>query len=181
MQSFRFEDSLQMYVLCDIVEGNGYEYTSEVRTLNNYNLLKTNLESILSASKIPYELSEPLTDGNPDLNYFIQVDIGGKSISFAPVECILYLRESDFTMNLLVLNISGAEEGGKLNTLYKIVNDVNDYVSNGNFIVCQERQEIIYKSSVYCGRDFCNLSGELLSFQLMPFRRGIEMLIGKLT
>lgn len=64
-QSFRFEDSLQMYVLCGIVEENGYDYTPEVRPLNNYNLLKTNLESILSASKIPYELSEPLTDWNP--------------------------------------------------------------------------------------------------------------------
>ena len=84
-------------------------------------------------------------------------------------------------MNLLVLNISGAKEDSKLNTLYKIVNDVNDYVSNGNFIVCQERQEIIYKSSVYCEKDFGNLSNELLRFQLMPFRRGLEMLIGKLT
>ena len=151
------------------------------KIMKNYNELKHTMESLLSSLKISYEPTEALTWAEPDLSYSIWISPPEKWASAGALEGLLYLRESDFTVNLLVFNICDAKDDNKLDAFYKIVNDANDYIATGNFVVCPDRREIIYHSCAYCGNDFRALSDGLLSFQLKTFRRGLEKLVTELT
>lgn len=149
-----------------------------VKSMINYDKLKSKIETIFRALRVEYSILE-LQDN--DLNYSIQINTIGKLKPLNSISCIFYLCEFDMSINLIVGNIYRANDDDNLLFLYKVINEINMYINNGNFTLINDSpKQIFYKSSLNCGTDFSNLNDELVKYQLNVFISALERLLDSL-
>ncbi len=155
-----------------------YVVTFMVKSMKNYNELKSRIEGIFDSLEIKYSILE-LED--TDLNYKIQISTIGKLKPLNSITCVFYLCEADMSINLIVGNIYRVYEENDLLFLYKTINSINMSIINGNFILTDDSpKQIFYKSSVNCGDNFSDLDVGLVGFQLNIFTSALERLIDSL-
>ncbi len=146
-----------------------------VKSMKNYDNLKLKMKKIFDSLQIEYSMLELNDD---DLNYRIQISTIGRLKPLNSITCVLYLCETDMSMNLLVGNIYRVNNESNLLFLYKTINDINMSISNGNFVLTDDSpKQIFYRSSVNCGDDFSDLDEELVRYQIISFISALERLL----
>ena len=154
-----------------------------VKTMTPYKIkgsLEKQIESIFSSLYITYKKLH-LNDG--DINYSIRIHPTGKLSSIGQRSCTLFLHKKDFTSNLVVGNICNIDKSYDLIPLYEIINKFNMITRLGNLLLhdIDGNKQLIYKSSVSCGRDFCELTSELIKFQINEFTTCLEYILFQLV
>lgn len=141
--------------------------------------LENRLESILHSLHITYN-KLPINDG--DLNYTIYISASGKLTSLDKIPCTLYLHKVDFTSNLIVGNIYHIDQTDDLIALYETINKISFRTRLGNFLIhdIEGKKQLIYKSSISCGRGFCELSNRLILLQVKEFTDCLEYILFQL-
>ena len=146
--------------------------------MENFENLKSKIEPIFNSLRISYELLK-LEDN--DLNYSIRLQMGGKLKQLNSIPCVLYFHIHKPVMSLLVGNIYKVGTNENLLLLYEIINNMNSKIINGNFILLNDKEkQIFYRSSVDCGKDYSQLSPELIKMQLNIFIQALEELLDSL-
>ena len=154
-----------------------------VKNMQPFNTLEytfcNQLEPILSSLHISYKRL-PINDG--DLNYSICINTAGKLKSLNTISCTLYLHKADFSCNLIVGNIYNISHNEDLIKLYEIINKISFRTRIGNFLIhdIDGKKQLIYKSSINCGREFCELTSELIQLQIKEFTDCLEYLLFQL-
>ena len=149
-----------------------------VMIMKNFNELKKKLELALEKLQIKYDI---LTLNDEDLNYSIQVSTLGKLKILNSINCILYFDEDNFSMHLLVGNIYNIKKADNKLDIYRIINHINFNTPIGNFTIFgDDKEQIIYRSTVPCGKNFNTLDEELIKFMIIPFIISLEELINLL-
>lgn len=149
-----------------------------VNNMKNYKELKDKIESLFKLLDIKFKNID-LRDN--DLNYDIEIEAVGKLTILNSINCMLYLTESDYTINLLVGNIYRINRGENISDLYEILNKQNIHISNGNFYIFgEEERQVVYRSSISCGKDFSGLTEDLLKLQIISFTIALEELLTEL-
>lgn len=136
------------------------------------------IESIFKSLHITYKILD-LED--KDINYFIQVSTIGKLKSLNSISCMLYLKEIDHSLNIVVANIYKIKQNENVLEIYELINTLNLKIASGNFMIYGDApKQIIYKSSVNCGDNFLELDENLVKFQIVSFISYLEDLLDQL-
>ena len=61
--------------------------------------------------------------------------------------------------------------------MYKIVNSINSTIKNGNFLIDEELNQIILKSSINCGEKFYDLNKNLIQYLILSSINALENLL----
>lgn len=148
-----------------------------VKNMKNHEILISKIESYFKELEIVYDYIDLQDD---DINYILNISTIGKLKPLNSIPCMLYFSETDFSMNLIVLNIYNIKKNDDTLKLYKIVNEANTETKIGNFtIIANEsgNKKIVYRSLVNCGNDFSNLSKRLIKFQILSFISPLEKIL----
>ncbi|SOY32197.1 hypothetical protein AMURIS_04955 [Acetatifactor muris] len=137
--------------------------------------IKNKIESIFNSLHIKYQI---LDFPDNDLNYTLQVSTIGKLKALKSINCMLYLRRIDYSLNIMVANIYKIKESENILDIYELLNDLNLKISSGNFMIYGDStKQIIYKASVNCGNNFSELDSHLVKFHLVYFISYLEELL----
>lgn len=147
-----------------------------VRIMKNYDNLKIKVETIFKDLHMEYEF---LDFGDEDLNYDVNINTTGKLKTLGRINCILYFNDNDYSMNLIVANIYRIRNDENILYLYEILNKINQMQRTGNFTIfnIKDTQQICYRCSVICGKEFSELNKALVEFHFQSFISSLEILL----
>lgn len=82
------------------------------------------------------------------------------------------------SVNLIIVNIYRLNKKRlDLLSVYKIVNSINSTIKNGNFLIDEELNQIILKSSINCGEKFYDLNKNLIQYLILSSISALENLL----
>lgn len=146
-----------------------------VTNTKNFDALKGKTEDIFKELQIRYQM---ISFGDEDLNYEIQIGTFGKLKPLNNINSIFYLSEKDMSVNLIIVNIYRLNKKRlDILSVYKIVNSINSTIKNGNFLIDEELNQIILKSSINCGEKFYDLNKNLIQYLILSSINALENLL----
>ena len=145
-----------------------------VPNMNKYEELNFKVQSILHNLKVKFTN----VDIDGDLNYSIQISTIGKLKNLNYINALLYFEMIDDSMNFFVGNIYKILKSDDVLSIYEKINYINNTNYSGHFSVYgNEKKQIVYRSSIFCGDDFCCLNEQLIQSIIIPFIAALEELI----
>ena len=82
------------------------------------------------------------------------------------------------SFNLIIVNIYRLNKKRlDILSVYKIVNSINSTIKNGNFLIDEELNQIILKSSINCGEKFYDLNKNLIQYLILSSINALENLL----
>lgn len=146
-----------------------------IQTFNDVETVLCNIMKDLGFSYNKIDL------GDDDINFEVFIPTSGKFQKMPSIKTLMYIRKYTDSVYLVCGNIVKIDGEIDINSIYRKINDVNNLIDGGAFMVNDLTKQVVYNDSIYCGPNFTELNKEKIFILASSFMNNLFIFLDLMT